>query len=221
MKTVVAITVLVADAQALFSQALAVALDRCPDFSLFDERPTNGIEAAKTVGTLKPDVALIDYWIGEMNGAAADRSILAQSPETAVINLSWFHGPSQIQDALDSGAAGFMPKSVDLEQVEEGIRRAHAGERPVFEHALAKVVGRIAERQERGQELWRRLQSLSPRELETLRLISAGLTVERVAKQLGVSMPTVRTHIHNILRKTETRTQMEAVALARDQGLLP
>lgn len=215
------IRVLVADAQALFSEALAAALGRSPDLDVLEERPTDGLSAAKAAAVLKPDVALVDYWIGELEGPAADRTILAQSPDTAVINLSWYHGPDQIQSALDAGAAGFLPKSVSLEQVEQAIRQAHAGERPVFEHALARVVGKIAERQQRGRELVGRLESLSPRELETLRLVSAGLPVERVAEQMGLGKSTVRTHIHNILRKTDTRTQLEAVAMARDQGYLP
>lgn len=215
------IRVLIADAQQLFSDALAIALGGVDGLSVLDERPTTGREAITAARTSKPDVALIDFWLYEMDGQAVARTLSVQAPRTKVLHLSWFHGPDHIQKSLDSGAVGFLPKSVRFDLVVEAVRRAQAGDRPVFEEKLKGLVDTIVRRQNYLAEMQKRLASLTPRQLEVLRYVGAGLMVNEVAKRMDLSEGTIRTHIHNILERTGARSQLEAVALARDEGLIP
>lgn len=212
---------LVADAQLLFSDALCVALSASASLDVLPENPADGRKAIAIAIADKPDVALVDFWMPEVNGPAVARTLGAQAPSVKVLHLSWFHGPVQIEESLTSGAVGFLPKSVRVALVAEAIERAQAGECPVFEEQLMGLVHTIAARQEHLAVIQDRLASLTPRQLEILRLVGAGLTVTDVTKRLDLREGTVRTHIHNILEKTGARSQLEAVALARDQGLIP
>ncbi|MEX0660088.1 MAG: response regulator transcription factor [Egibacteraceae bacterium] len=213
--------VLIADAQVLFSDALAIALGCCEGLEILPDLPTEGRKAVAMAIADKPDIILVDYWMPEMDGPAVARTLAVQATETKVMHLSWFHGPIQIQESLASGAVGFLPKSVRVSLVAEAIVRAQAGESPVFEEQLQGLARTIATRQQYLADMQTRLASLTPRQLEILRLVGAGLMVTDVAKRLGLREGTVRTHIHNILDKTGARSQLEAVALARDEGLIP
>lgn len=212
---------LIADAQVLFSDALAIALGCCEGLEILPDLPTEGRKAVAMAIADKPDIILVDYWMPEMDGPAVARTLAVQATETKVMHLSWFHGPIQIQESLASGAVGFLPKSVRVSLVAEAIVRAQAGESPVFEEQLQGLARTIATRQQYLADMQTRLASLTPRQLEILRLVGAGLMVTDVAKRLGLREGTVRTHIHNILDKTGARSQLEAVALARDEGLIP
>lgn len=216
-----AIRVLIADAQLLFADALGIALDRHDDLDICPDHATGGREAIEAARSKRVDVALVDYWLPDMDGPAVARTLGVQAPRVKVLHLSWFHGPPQIQESLESGAVGFLPKSVRASLVAEAVRRAHAGESPVFEEQLKGLLNTIATRQAYLADMQQRLAALTPRQLEILRLVGAGLMVNEVAKRLGLAEGTVRTHIHNILEKTGARSQLEAVSFARDEGLIP
>lgn len=215
------IRVLVADAQYMFANALAVALSHHANLSLVDEYPTTGVETISAVTTHNVQVVLVDYWLHEMDGPAVTKAILARRPQTKIVTLSWFHGPQQIETALNAGAVGFLPKSLSVEKAAEGIRRATDGEDPIFAEELEKLVGRILERRDYIEGTVRGLAQLTNRELELLRLLAAGLTVHDSARRLDITLATVRSHVHNMLQKTEAQTQLELVAIARQEGLVP
>jgi DNA-binding NarL/FixJ family response regulator len=215
------ISVLICDAQPLMGDALALALERDAGLAIFPEHPAAGVDAVEAAVRLRPDVALIDFWLDGMEAPAVVREILAHAPETKILHLSWFHGPPQIRESIASGSVGFLPKGVTVAQVDEAIHRAHAGEVPVFEKELDELILRIERRGHYLEDLHDRFVTLSPRELQVLRLLGAGLTSEDIGARLGIVEATVRTHIHRILSKSGARSQLEAVALARDQGLVP
>ncbi|MFN2606561.1 MAG: LuxR C-terminal-related transcriptional regulator [Acidimicrobiales bacterium] len=209
------ITVLVADAQRLFADALITALSRQPDLRPSAECPTTGPATIQLLGRLRPDVALVDYWMPAMEGPAVTRAAASSSPRTKVLLLSWLHGPIQIREALASGAAGFLPKSIGLDELEAAIRRAHQGEPLVYGPQLAKLAGDIEARYQDASEQTGRLDTLSPREVEVLQLLGDGRTPHEIAEALFISQGTVKNHIHRILRKTGAQSQLEAVAMAR------
>lgn len=215
------VTVLVVDMQLLFADALATSLERWSDFVILEDRPTTGEAALQAVSDGKPDVALVDYWMPDMRGRDLAREILARLPDTKVIHLAWFYGPNHAENSLASGAVGYLPKDLRVTKVVEAVHRAVAGEYPVFEQETAELLGKIklaGETVERQASLFN---SLTAREREVLRELARGHTADKVARSLGVSYDTARTHVRNILSKTGTSSPLEVVAKARQHGLVP
>lgn len=218
---VTVIHVLIADAQGLFSDALARCLADWEDFEVLADRPLTGVRALHTALEHKPDVALIDYWLAEMDGPVIARELLARLPDTKVIHLSWFHGPDQVEASLASGAVGFLPKSLSVPQVAEAIHRAVGGERPVFEERLSRMVDAITQRADYIDRQASRFNTLTARELGVLRELAGGYTVDQIGRRLGITYGTARTHVRRIVQKTQARSQLEVVAMAKEQGLVP
>lgn len=213
--------VLIADSQLLVAEALAIALSsRCHDIEVFDTYPCSGPDGVEAVVALRPDVALLDYWLQDMEASAVAFMILGQVPNTKIIHLSWFHGPNQVQESLASGAVGFLPKAIRVLQLANAIRQAHAGETPLLGDAVRALVEDVEERQRRMKMQWERIRTLTDRELEILTLLASALTGEEIGGRLGIKRHTVRKHIQNILEKLDARTQLEAVVVARDHGIV-
>lgn len=212
-------SVLVADSQYLFAQSLGEALKR-RGFHVLKAHPSSGFAALKTILDVLPEVVLLDYWMAEVEGPAITAMALARQPEMKVVLLSWFHGPREIRKALDCGAVGFLPKASTVEDVVEAIKWAVAGQVPVFPRELREMIKTVEARGESTRSAWKRLGKLTPRELEILRLLSIGHPLKYLADKLSISPATLRTHINNILVKTETHSQLEVLSLARSHGLI-
>lgn len=215
-----ATSILVADGQLLFAESLADALSRRPGFRIVPDRPTRGHDALEAVRRHQPEVVLYDFWLLGVDGPAATRLIHEWAPGTKVLLLSWFHGPSQVHGAVEAGATGFLPKSLSLLQVEHAIRRAVAGDDLVYSEELMGLVDAIEGRAVVSEERWARFSSLTPREVDVLRKLAEGWTGKELARELSIKLGTLKNHIHNILAKTGARSQLEAVTLARHEGLV-
>jgi len=211
---------LIADAQLLTAQALGEAFRWQLDFQVLDAHPVNGLDTIDAVLRQKPDVAIIDYWMPDIEGRATVGRILAKQPERRLILVSNFHGAGEINSALGAGAVGFFPRSSTLQEVAEGVRRAHAGESPVYPQELDRLLERLAGRLDQTDALRERLSGLTRRELEMLALLSLHLSAPEVAGKLSISVPTARAHIRNILRKTETSSIRDVVNMAIACGLI-
>jgi len=206
--------ILIADRERLFAEALEAALE-APGLRILEDHPATGLGAVKAAIAHKPDVVLLDYWLEGMRGPAAARVILKRFPQTRVILTSWFYTQREVQEAAQSGARAFVPKSFEVSQVVLAIQTKepeNAEPQPGARRGTGKPAGE-------GQRLWDSLLSLTVREMEVLGMLSA-YSAEQIAQTLAVSLGTVRNHIHNILNKTGARTQLEAVDLARSCGLV-
>lgn len=214
------ITFLVADAQLLFAEALARVLALYPGLSPLESYPNSGLQTLKIVSSKKPDVVLLDFWMPDMEGPSVVRQIVGQDPGARVLLLSWFHGPREIEKALDAGAVGFLPKSLSVGKVAEGVKRAFSGESPVFLSELENLSRTIGKRDDRTDFLSDRLASLSSREMEIVVNLGMDLSVKQIAEALFISPATVKNHIHNIITKVGTTSSKEVVAMARTCGLI-
>lgn len=208
-------SVLVADAQRLFVDALCQALDEYPELRVAEPRPTRGEEAVQAALKCKPDVALIDYWIRGMNGPATTRAIRRWLPDVTVVFLAGFHfGPCQVSEAHAAGGLGFVYKRATVDQVFHVIRTA--SER--VPDAPAARCGHH-HRQEVEQGL-RRLLTLTPREMEILQMMSLGLPAKELARRLSISVGTLKNHLHKVLSKLDVKSQHEAVKMAQEEGMI-
>ncbi len=213
------ITVLVADPQPLFADALGRALQHCPNLQVLEQRPGNAAELICTVEMHLPQVVVASYWLPDLEGPAVVRAILARSPATKAIQLSWLFAPPPVRDSLNAGAVGFMPKTITVDTLIEGILRAQAGEGLIFAEEIKRLLESGSAR-DSDLDLPSRLAALTPREVEILRLLSIGLTVQDITRHLEIAPSTARTHVHKVLSKLHARSQLEAVTIARDHGLV-
>jgi two-component system NarL family response regulator len=156
----------------------------------------------------QPDVTLMDSRMPGGSGIEALQRIRQEFPEARIVMLTTFDLEEMIFNALESGAAGYLLKSVERIELVAAIRRVHAGER-CFPEAL--------ERRMADQGAHKRL---SPREQQTLELVRRGLTNKDVGIALGVSENTAKAHVKAILLKLGVADRAEAVAAGFERGLL-
>lgn len=207
--------ILVADSQLLFADSLCHFLSQQDQFEVLPNPPLTGTQAVEEASTLTPDLCLMDFWMKGIEGPAATAAIHARTSHPKVILLSWMHTARDIPNAFAAGAVGFVSKQAAPEDLLQAIHRALAGETRIL---VGEGLGTEAD-DRRAQERWERLRQLTPREIEVLRLLGDGLRVEEIAERLSVSHHTVKRHLHNMFVKTDTRTQLDLVAMTLDYGI--
>ncbi|MGI8425062.1 MAG: response regulator transcription factor [Actinomycetota bacterium] len=211
------LTVLIADALVLFSDALAAGLSQYPQFDVLEERPSDGPATVDAVIRLRPDVALVDYWLPQIDGSSITRSIHFHVPECKVLIVSALSSASRVEESVGAGAIGFLPKSMTVAQVAEVIDRVLAGESLEQPLRLKKKLDEKGDSLAAQAQLFERL---SPRELEVLIQLNSGYSAKQMAKHLSLGQGTIRNYISSLLVKTETGSAVEVVAKARSCGYL-
>jgi len=210
------IRVLLVDDHALARTGFRMVLDAEPDIEVVGEA-ANGTQAIHSAGRLQPDVVLMDVRMPELDGIAATREVASDT--TKVLILTTFDLDDYVYDSLAAGASGFLLKDAGPEQLTEAIRVVAAGDAllapSVTRRLIDDVVGAGRRRLARPPEL----DELTPRELEVLRLVAAGLSNAEIAERLVVEETTVKTHVSRLLAKLGLRDRVQAVILAYEIGL--
>jgi DNA-binding NarL/FixJ family response regulator len=202
------------------------------DHSLFRDGITSLIEAAgfKVVGQvgdgqaaveatlrLRPDLVLLDIHMPQMSGLEALRQIKAQAPETQVVMLTVSDDNASLLEAVKSGARGYLLKNLNAEEFLEMLQGLQRGEAAMTRQMTAQLLSGLAEQSQRPPDP---VESLTPREVELLRLVAEGLSNKAIAQTLSVSENTVKYHMKNILQKLGVQNRAEATAHALRAGLL-
>lgn len=213
--------IVVALSPRLFSEALARALQQYPEIDVVTWLAAGGTEVAEAVTEIGPEIALVDYALGGMDGPAVTRAIRSSAPEVKVLLFSWVHGPDQVGKALAAGAVGFLPKSLSVAQVVEALRQARQGRGLVYAEELTTLVEDIDRRGQLGDELLARLESLSRREVEILALLSEGWSTTELARRLSITSGTLNNYLSRMLATTGARTKIELIAWARSANIVP
>ena len=206
--------VLVVDDHEVFSEALELFLTRQPDVRLVGSA-RDADEAMALLGK-EPNVVLMDLDMPGTDGIEATRRIRDAAPEAKVVLLTGVERPDAIAEALSAGACGYVPKSRAVDEVMDVVRRAAAGEIVMPASDLASVLGQL-----RGSSGVCGLARLTPRETQVLQALAAGETAAQIAASLGISTPTVQSHVKSILAKLGAHSKIEAVTLAWRHGLAP
>jgi DNA-binding NarL/FixJ family response regulator len=210
------ITILLADDHNVLRQGIAQMLDAQPDMKVVAQAG-NGSAAVDLARTTKPDIALLDINMPEMDGVEAARRITAELPEIGVIILTMYRRDDYVFEAIKAGASGYLLKEVELDDLLEAIRAVARGE-AVLDPAMASRV--LAEfRQPRSTE-----QPSDPvlteRDTDILRLVAQGLTNQEIAGQLTVSEKTVRNRLSLIFRQLHLKNRTQAALYAVREGLV-
>lgn len=211
------ISVLVADDHALFREGTRRLLESAPDIQVVGEA-ANGDEAVRLTLDRQPDVVLMDIAMPEVNGVEATRRIKAEYSKCAVLILTAYDDDAYISALLEAGAAGYLLKSVDANELVDAIRAVRAGDAVLHPAIARKVLRRLQPEQEStGDAPWL---SLSEREREVLRMAGAGLSNKEVAQRMGLSARTVQVHLGHIFEKLSVGSRTEAVVLGLKRGWL-
>jgi DNA-binding NarL/FixJ family response regulator len=180
----------------------------------------NGEEAISAWRRLRPDLVLMDVRMPKLDGLEATRRILSGGADgTRVVMLTTFDLDEYVYAALRAGASGFLLKDVTPEQLVASVRTVGEGDALLAPSITRRLVERFA-RRDQAVTSNADLSTLTPREVDVLRLIARGLSNAEIAERLFVSEATVKTHVARILAKLALRDRVQAVVLAYESGLV-
>jgi DNA-binding NarL/FixJ family response regulator len=217
----VTIRVLLADDQALLRSSLAMLIDREPDMEIVGEAGDGG-EAIALARRERPDVILMDVRMPGVDGLQATEAILSapEQQSVRVVMLTTFELDDYVLRALRAGASGFLLKGIEPAELLDAIRLIAAGDALLAPSVTRALLERFAVLHEPGPEVRRRLAELTPRELEVLTLVGAGLTNADIAAQLVLSPATAKTHVNRLMRKLAVHDRAQLVIIAYEGGLV-
>lgn len=206
--------VLLADDHDLFRQGVRALLDAEPGIEVVCEA-RDGRDAVELARRCRPDVAVLDVAMPELNGVEAARQMVAHSPATRIVALSIRGDRQTVSGMLRSGAHAYVHKSCDVGELLKAIRAAVAGRRYLSPEIASAVVEDYAHGR-RGMAAGSRL---SPREREVLQLLAEGKSAKQVGQILHVSSKTVHTHRQNIMAKLAIDSMPELTKYAIREGI--
>ncbi|MFI5916352.1 response regulator [Dactylosporangium sp. NPDC051541] len=215
------IRVLIADDQALLRGSFRALVDLSGDCTTVGEAGT-GSEAVRLVAEVRPDVVLMDVRMPEMNGIDATR-LISGNPELGgvkVLMLTTFDLDEYVYGALRAGASGFLLKDTPPAELLNAIRVVAAGDGLLSPSVTRRLIFEFARRPRPERPIPRRLDGVTEREKEVLRLVGLGLSNNEIAAHLGLSLATVKTHVGRILAKLEVRDRAQLVIVAYETGLV-
>jgi PAS domain S-box-containing protein len=211
------IRILLADDHAVLRQGIAQALELQPDMVVVAQAQ-NGLEAVKLAQEHRPNIALLDINMPEMDGVEATRYITSALPETGVIILTMYRRDDYIFEAIKAGANGYLLKEVELDELLRAIRTVARGE-AVIDSAIADRV--MAElRSELSPAKSSTGERFAERDIEILRLLAQGQSNQEIAEQLFISEKTVRNRLSLIFRRLHLKNRTEAALYAMRSGLV-
>lgn len=201
--------VLVADDHRVIAEGLAALIGRTDDLEVVALAGT-AAEAVAAAAATKPDVILLDHFLPDRAGVDAISDLRSSSPDVAVVMLTSSTDEAVLAAAFAQGAAGHLMKTEAAAQVLDAIRTAARGESFVSRSTLQGVLRQaksVSARTERSNPL-------TPRETDVIRRLATGMRTAEIADDLGLTIPTVRTYVQEILRKLDSRSRLQAVMRA-------
>ena len=194
--------------------------------SLLDDEPgiavvaeaADGDQAIAAVRRHRPDVALMDIRMPELDGIAATRQLVAEGTKTRILALTTFDLDEYVFDSLRAGASGFLLKDAPAEELVAAIGVLAKGDALLAPAVTRRVIEAFARQPDLPDSP--DLSELSARELEVLRLLARGYSNAQIARELVVSDATAKTHVSNVLAKLRLRDRVQAVIFAYESGLV-
>ncbi len=214
------IQILVVDDHTLFRRGLISLLSQASDFEVVGEAG-DAIEALRLCATLKPDVILLDNHLPGASGIQSLPDIFHASPDSTVIMLTVSEDEEDLIRALQNGAQGYLLKTSEKDDLLFGIRKAFDGESVISKEMTHKLVSAFKSNTKRDEKskITSLAASLSPREIDTVRLIATGASNKEIARQLGIAETTVKIHVQHILRKLNLSSRVQVAVFASAEGI--
>jgi NarL family two-component system response regulator LiaR len=206
------IRVLLVDDHAVVRSGLSKFLMVNNDMEMAGEA-ADGSEAIQMVAAYHPDVILMDLLMPGMDGISATREIHQRYPQVKIIALTSFSEQNMVQGALLAGAIGYLQKNVTAVELANAIRSAYVGRMTLSSEAAQALAHSATQAILPGNEL-------TERERDVLRCMVQGMNNHEIAKQLIISLGTVKFHISNIFQKLGVSSRVEAVKMAIEQKMV-
>ncbi len=213
-----AIRILIVDDHTILRQGLRHILSQAPDFEVVAEA-SSGTEAIEQAAKLKPDVAIMDIAMKELNGIEATRQMQKTSPNTAVLVLSMYSDEPYVIRATKAGARGYLLKDSIEEDLLQAVRTIHGGQ-SYFSPLIAKILLEGYTRGLNGKDVEDRYELLTTRERQIYQLLAEGKSNKELAFMLNLSVHTVETHRIRVMEKMDVHSAAELVLSAVRRGLV-
>ncbi len=183
----------------------------------------DGLEALELARALRPDVILMDIQMPRCDGLRATRLIKAELPEIKIVMLTISAADQYLFEAIKSGAAGYLLKTLDTDEFFELLLGLARGETPLSPGIAARVLGEFARQtggaSPAGSAAGPDKAGLSPRQMQILDLVSQGLLYKEVGKALGLTERTIKYHMGEIVQQLQLHNRAEVLAYARSHGI--
>ena len=207
------VTIVVADDHPLYREGVVRALLASGQVEIVAEAE-DGRSALAKIQEHRPDVALLDYKLPELDGVAVTHAVVREQLPTRVLLVSAYTDSAVVYKALETGAAGFVSKEARREQITDAVLACARGENVVPPDVASGLVSEIRLRKQNDAP------ALSPREQEILHMIAEGKSLPQIAKELYLGLTTVKTHVQHLYEKLGVSDRAAAVASAMRRGLI-
>jgi two-component system NarL family response regulator len=207
MKKTNRVTILIADDHPVVREGLVALINRRPDMVVVAE-VSNGRDAVEQFLRHRPDVALLDLRMPEMDGVEAIAAIRQKIPTARLIVLTTFDEDEDIYRGLRAGAKAYLLKDAPRDELLKCIRAVHEGQTVIPPSIAAKLADRLT------------TSGLTRREIQVLQFVADGNGNKEIAVALSISEGTVKTHVSSILAKLDAADRTQAVTIALRRGIL-
>jgi DNA-binding NarL/FixJ family response regulator len=211
------IRVALVDDEAMVRVGLRMVLSAEPDLEVVGEAADGGAAVAMVAET-SPDVVLMDVRMPGVDGIEGARRVLAAAPDVRVVVLTTFDEDEYVEAALRAGVSGFLLKVAPPERLVDAVRTVASGGGLLDPSVTVRVIESFATATPARVQRSARLDSLTERERDVLRLIGRGLSNAEIAAELYLGETTVKTHVSNVLAKLGVRDRVQAVVAAYESG---
>jgi DNA-binding NarL/FixJ family response regulator len=211
--------ILIADDHGLMRRGTRALLEARHGWRVVGEA-ANGREAAEKAIKLKPDVAIVDISMPEMDGVEVVRQIREAVPDTKVLVLTMHESDQMVRRALEAGACGYLLKSDLADSLAKAVKTVSEGKRfltPKVSEIVLKGFLKTRSQHEEGERAGART---TPREIEIIRLLAEGKANKEIAAMLGITVRTVETHRAKIMLKLGLHSLADLIHYAIRQGLV-
>lgn len=209
------IRVLVVDDHFIVRKGVCAMLGGISDIEVVGEAG-DGRQAVEEASRCGAQVILMDLKLPELDGAEATRRILAAQPEAGIVVLTSTDVEEEVLTAIEAGALGYLAKTSSQEDFLAAIRHVARGDAWLPPHLTRKLLTHL-----KARPAPKISESLTERESQVLRLLAQGRSNRKIARELSISEPTVRSHVSHILGKLGVSNRVEAALHAHRAGLAP